>query len=101
MSKKKKELVEPIIPYTGKAFMYTAIGLEIAGAVALGLIFTVLGIYSLIASVILGLAALAFCNIQKKKNPIPALKPVNAVAYVITAAAACVFLGGIIWSAVK
>ena len=36
------------------------------GAVAFGLAFTRLGIYSLICSVLFELASLAFCNAQKK-----------------------------------
>lgn len=101
MSKKKNSEPEPQIPYTGKAFLFVAIGLEVFGAVSLGLIFTVLGIYALIASVIFGLAALAFCNTQKKKNPVPALKYVIILGYVLTAAAALIFIGGIIWSSLK
>lgn len=101
MSKKKQTEPETEIPYTGKAFLLVAIGLEVFGAVSLGLIFTVLGIYALIASVIFALAALAFCNIQKKKNSVPALKFVTVLGYVLTAVAIVIFIGGIIYSAIK
>ena len=97
----KKKETQPEVPYTGKAYLYIAIALEVLCAVSLGLIATVLGIYALIASIILGLAALAFCNIQKKRNNFALVKYFLIAGYILTAAAALLFVGGIIWSAVK
>ena len=50
----------PEQPYGGKTYAYIAVGCIIAAFATFGLIFTVIGIYALIASVLLSLAALAF-----------------------------------------
>ena len=87
--------------YNGKAYAYTAIGLLVAGAVFLGLIFTPLGIYALIASILLSLAALAFVNIQKKKNDFEKLKIIKIAGYILLGLSTLVFVGGLIYSAVN
>ena len=69
--------------YDKKTFAWLAIGLIIAGAVALGLSFTVLGNYSLIASMMLEIVAIAFANYQKKLNNFKWLIYIQIVAYVI------------------
>ena len=85
----------------GKLFAYIAIGLIVAGGIALGLSFTVLGIYALIASIILEFAAMTFINVQKKKNDFKWLKYIKLAAYAVFIAAIIVFVGGTIYSAQK
>ena len=90
---------KPENAYTGAGYAYAAIALTAAGVVALGLIFTVLRIYALIASVILSLSALTFVNIQKRKNDFEKLKIIKVCAYVVFALSIAVLVGGIIWYA--
>lgn len=85
--------------YSGKTYFYIGIAAGALGIVFLGLIFTVLSIYSLIASIILCLAALAFFNIQKKKNNFKQVKYFTIAAYVVLSIAIAIFIGGIIYSA--
>ena len=81
--------------------LYIAIGLILGGAVALGVSFTKLGIYALIASMIFQIAAMTFLNLQKKKNDFKWLLYIKIVSYILFAAALLIFLGGTIWSAEK
>ena len=53
--------------YTGKTYAYIGLGLMAGAALFFGLSFTVMGIYSLIASILLSLASITFINLQKKK----------------------------------
>ena len=53
--------------YTGKTYAYIGLGLMAGAALFFGLSFTVIGIYSLIASILLSLASITFINLQKKK----------------------------------
>ena len=69
--------------YDKKTFAFIAIGLIIAGAVALGLSFTVLGVYSLVVSMMLEIVAVSFANYQKKLNNFKWLIYIQIVAYVI------------------
>ena len=69
--------------YDKKTFAFVAIGLIIAGAVALGLSFTVLGAYSLIVSMMLEIVAVSFANYQKKLNNFKWLIYIQIVAYII------------------
>ena len=87
--------------YTGKTYAYIAVALTVLGAVAFGLTFTVLGIYSLIASVLFCLGALTFINIQKRKNNFSQLLYIKIAAYVVLGIAVAFFIGGIIWSAIN
>ena len=91
----------PQQPYGGKTYAYIAVGCIIAAFATFGLIFTVIGIYALIASVLLSLAALAGTNIQKKKNAFKSLTVIKIFAYIALAASAGTFAGGIIWSAIS
>jgi len=54
--------------YTGKTYAYIGLGLMAGAALFFGLSFTVIGIYSLIASILLSLASITFINLQKKKQ---------------------------------
>ncbi len=99
--KEKKEVQEnEEIKSTTKVYFYIAIAACVLSIVAFGLSFSVLGIYSLIASLILELCALSFCVTQKKKNPFPALKFVFIAAYVLLALSAALFVGGLVYSAI-
>lgn len=84
--------------YTGKTYAYIAVALTVLGAVAFGLSFTVMGIYSLIASVLFSLGALTFANIQKKRNNFKELIFVFIAAYAVLAVTVAFFIGGIIWA---
>jgi hypothetical protein len=95
----KKKINEPEEPYTGKTYFYIAIVLDVLSAVAFALTFTALGIYSLIASILLTLASLTFCNTQKKKNNLPYLKWVFIASYALLTIEVLLFIGGIIYSA--
>lgn len=87
--------------YEKKTYAYIAIGLISAGAVALGVSFTVLGIYALIASMLFEIAAMTFVNLQKKKNDFKWLLYIKIAAYILFAAALFIFVGGTIWAADK
>ena len=66
------------------------------GAVALGLSFTSLGNYALVASMILGVAAVTLINLQQKKKNFKQLLYFKIAAYVIFAAALALFAVGAI-----
>ena len=83
-----------------KIYFYISIACCVLAAVAFGLAFTVLGVYALISSILLGLCSLAFCNAQKKKNNFKAVLYVKIGAYCVTGIAALLFIGGLIYSAV-
>lgn len=82
-------------------FFYVALIACALGAVAFGLAFTKLGIYSLICSVIFELASLAFCNAQKKANDFKAVKYVKIAAYVLLGIFIAFFIGGIIYASIQ
>ena len=88
-------------PYTGKTYAYIAVGLCVAAALFFGLTFTPLGIYSLIASVVLSIASLSFLNVQKRKNNFKNLIIFRITAYAVLGISTAFFIGGIIWSAVN
>jgi len=93
---KKDDLPTP--PYGGRAYAYVAIALCAVAAIFLGLAFSVLGIYALIASVLSGIAAICFANVQKRKNDFKYLIIIKICAYVVTCASVLIFAGGLIWS---
>lgn len=99
--KKNKDNKQPEQTYTGRTYAYIAAGLTVAAAVFFGLAFTVLGIYALIAAVLLSLASVAFANVQKRKNNFDKLVIIRICAYVVLGITAAFFIGGIIWSAIK
>ena len=75
-----------------KLFLFIAIVLIVAGAVALGLYFTALGIYALVASAVLEFAAMICTNVQKKINDLKWLKFVKLAAYAVFFAAVAVIV---------
>lgn len=83
-----------------RAYFYIALGLLALAAVALGCTFIPgVGVYSLIASVLLELAALSFLSTQKKKNNFKGVFAVTVVVYIFLAASILMFLGGLIYVA--
>lgn len=82
-----------------KVYFYISIAACVLAAVAFGLSFSALGIYSLIASFLLEFCALSFATTQKKKNPFPAVKIATVTAYVLLGLSAALFIGGLIYSA--
>ncbi len=78
---------------------YAAFGLAIAAAVSAALMF-VTGIYGLLASAVCSLAALAFCNAQKKKSDFALVKAARITAYCALILSVVVLIGGIVYSAV-
>ena len=84
--------------YTGKTYAYIELGLMAGAALFFGLSFTVMGIYSLIASILLSLASITFINLQKKKYDFKWLIYIKIVAYIIFAVIFLFFAGGILWS---
>ncbi len=96
----KNEIKDEEIKSTTKTYFYISIVMCVLSAVAFGLSFSFMGIYALIASLILELCALSFAVTQKRKNPLPALKFVFIAAYVLLALSALLFVGGLIYSAI-
>ena len=85
-----------------RAYFFIAIGLLVAAAVAFGCTFIPnVGVFMLIASVLLELAALSFLTTQKKKNNFKAVFYVTLAAYVLLALSGLMFLGVTIYSIVK
>ena len=82
-------------------FFYVAVVACALGAVAFGLAFTKLAIYSLICSVLLELASLAFCNAQKKAHNFKAVKYVKICAYILLVIFVAFFIGGIIYVSIQ
>ena len=81
-----------------KTNAYIAIGLAVAGAVALGVSFAGLGIYALIASMLFEIASMTFINLQKRKQDFKWLLYIKIATYAIFIASLLVFAGGTIWS---
>lgn len=99
--KKNKNDTEPEQTYTGRTYAYISVGLTVAAVVFFGLAFTILGIYALIAALLLSLASIAFANVQKRKNNFDKLVIIRICAYVVLGITAALFIGGIIWSSLK
>ena len=85
-----------------KSYLWAALAGCVIGAVMLGLTFVPqIGAYGCISAFICELAALSFINTQKKKNPLPACKPVEIVCYVIGVAVIALLIGAAIYSSVN
>lgn len=97
----KEENIQPEEQETRKIWFWTGVGVLAAAVVALGLMFTVLGIYALISSVVLSIASLAFFRTQKKRNNFKAVFALTVVSYVVLAAGIALFVGGLIYSALQ
>lgn len=105
MSKKNKPQTEQIydekIEKTStRVYFFIALGLLLLAAVAFGCTFIPgVGVYTLIASVLLELSALSFLSTQKKKNNFKAVFYVTIAAYVLLALSALLFIGGLVYVA--
>lgn len=101
MKKSDKEELNQTTPCTTKNYFYFGLGGMALSIVALALIFVEgVGIYALICSILLSLAALSFFTTQRKKNNFDKLKIAIIAAYVLLGIAVGIFIGGIIFSAI-
>lgn len=92
---------EPAPASATKTYFFISVAACALGAVAFGLAFTVLGIYALIASILLELVSLSFSGTQKKKNNFKAVFYVKVVAYAFLIAFTAFFIGGIIYMGIS
>lgn len=105
MSKKNKPQTEQIYgknteKISTHIYFFIALGLLFLAAVAFGCTFIPgVGVYTLIASVLLELSALSFLSTQKKKNNFKAVFYVTIAAYVLLALSALLFIGGLVYVA--
>ena len=84
-------------PNKSMLYFYLALVAAILGVAFTVLTFvTVLGVYALIAAIVLYLASLAFLRVQKKKNNFKWVKPLTIAVYVLLAIDAVIFIVGII-----
>lgn len=97
--KNKKDQTDEQPPYEKKTYFIIGLTATAASIAAFGLAFTPLGIYALISSIVIGMAAIAFLNTQKKRNPFRAVFYATVAAYILTAFYLLFFLGGLIVSA--
>lgn len=95
----QKETNGTPLQYTGKTYFYLGAAVCVAGAAAFALAFSPLKIYALISSIILEIAALSFFSAQKKKYNFKFVKIFKILSYVLLAAFAAFFIGGLIYSA--
>lgn len=83
-----------------RVYFFISIGLLILAGIAFGCTFiNGVGVYALIASVLLELAALSFLSTQKKKNNFKAIFYVTMAAYILLALSLLLFAGGLIYVA--
>lgn len=83
-----------------KIYLWVALAACVLGAVLLALTFVpAVGAYGTISAFICELAALSFINVQRKKNPLPACKPIEIVCYLIGIAVIAILIGAAIYSA--
>lgn len=105
MSKKNKPQIEQVYEENSTensthVNFFIAIGALVLGAIALGCTFIPqIGVYTLIASVLLELTALSFLSTQKKKNNFKGVFYVTIVAYVLLGLSLILFAGGLIYVA--
>lgn len=82
-------------------YLYFGIAALVLAAISFGLSFTSWGVYFLIASVILELTSLAFLTARRKKSPSKATLILTVFAYILLAASAALFVGGLVYSATR
>lgn len=97
-NQKKDGESKPEEQYTGKTYAYIGLGLMAGAALFFGLSFTVMGIYSLLTSILLNLASITFINLQKKKYDFKWLVYIKVAAYILFVVIFLFFAGGIFWS---
>ena len=79
-----------------KLYLFIAIGFMVAGAVALGVSFTVLGRYALIACMVLVTVAMTFINLQRRKKDFKWLLYFRIGAYILFVVPVVLFITGIV-----
>lgn len=85
-----------------KTNFYIAVAALALAAITLGLSFVpALGVYMLIASVLLELTSLSFLSVQKKKENFDAVKYVTIAAYALLAVSILLFVGGMVFAALN
>ena len=82
-----------------RIYFYIGAALSLLCAVAFGLAFSPLRIYSLISSIVLGIAALSMVAAQQKKEKFKALFYLKIADYILLAAGVILFVSGMIYSA--
>lgn len=81
-----------------RVHFYIAVAAFCLAVVALGLTFVpVLGVYSLITSVVLELSALSLFSTQKNKQDFKALKVLTIITWVLLGISIALFVGGLIY----
>lgn len=81
---------------------FISIGLLVMAAIAFGCTFIPnVGVYTLIASILLELAALSFLSTQKRKNNFRGVKYATVAAYILLGLSTILFAGGLIYSATR
>lgn len=107
MSKKNRPQIDQVYDQNNaenstRVYFFIAIGALALAAVALGCTFIPgVGVYTLIASVLLELAALSFLSTQKKKNNFKGVFYALIAAYVLLALSLLIFAGGLIYVALQ
>lgn len=84
-----------------KTYIYIAVAACALGFISLTLAFSPLGVYALISSIVLGIAALAFTKKHKKKNNMKDLTYIEVAVYVLLVSSLAIFIGGLIYSALN
>ena len=98
---KKPNLDEESQKNSTRIYFYIAVGSLVAAAAAFGCAFIPgVGVYMLIVSILLELAALSFLSTQKKKNNFRGVLYLTVAAYVLAALSVALFAGGLIYVAV-
>ncbi|MGN0817725.1 MAG: hypothetical protein ACI4L9_02035 [Candidatus Coproplasma sp.] len=82
-----------------KTYLWAALAGCVIGAIMFGLTFVpAIGVYGCISAFVCELAALSFVNAQRKRNPLPACKPIEIVCYIIGVAVIALLIGAAIYS---
>jgi hypothetical protein len=84
---------------SSKTYFWIAVASFVSGGVFLGLSFTVMGVYSLFASMIIELAAVSFLNAQKKRNYFFICKVIRVLSYAVMLVAFGLVVGLIAYKA--
>lgn len=87
-------------PVPNRIYFYIACAACGLAVIFFGLTFSPLGIYALISSILLGIAALAFTRAQEKKYKFGGIKYVKIAGYAVLIISVLFFIGGLIYSAV-
>ena len=86
---------KPPKKFEGCIYLIIAIVFAVLGAVALGLSFTKLGVYALIACMLLEVVAITLLNLQKKEQDFKWLLYLKIATYLLFAAAIILFALGV------